>query len=117
MEGFIKLETAGPEEANELERDVVGNDLYGVIRHLHRPDMACKRYTRYGDLTDEELGYLKRVEGRTFLNLANSSLVGFNNFKISQNLKGNVGLEHCMGLFGKTIHKRKFACCMAAKNK
>ncbi len=106
MEGFFERDTDGPEEANELERDIVGNDLYGVIRHLYRPNMEYKRYTRYGDLTEEELRYLKRVEWRTFLNLANSNLVGFKNFKLSQNLKGNVGLGHCMGPFGDFIDQK-----------
>ena len=98
MEGWIKYNTDDQEEANELERDIVGNDLYGVIRHLYRPDMEYKRYTRYSDLTDEELRYLKRVEWRSFLNLANGNLIGMKNFKLSQNIKGNVGLGHCMGL-------------------
>jgi hypothetical protein len=106
MEGFIQHNTDGPEEANELERDIVGNDLYGVIRHLYRPNMEYKRYTRYGDLTGEELGYLKRVEWRTFLNLANSNLIGFRNFKLSQNLKGNAGLGHCMGPFGDFMDEK-----------
>jgi hypothetical protein len=106
MEGFIKYDTDAPEEANELKRDIVGNDLYGAIRHLYRPTMEYKRYTRYADLTHEELGYLKRVEWRTFLNLANGNLIGFNNFKLSQDLKGNVGLGHCMGPFGDFIDEK-----------
>ena len=72
-EGIFKYNTDGAEEANELDRDVVGNDLYGAIRHLFRPTMEYKRYTRYADLTDEELGYLHRVQSRTFLNLANAN--------------------------------------------
>lgn len=106
MEGFIERDTDGPEEANELERDIVGNDLYGVIRHLYRPTMEYQRYTRYSDLTGEELGYLQRVEWRTFLNLANSNLIGFKNFALSQDLKGNVGLGHCIGPFGDFIDEK-----------
>jgi len=78
---FFKRDTDGAEEANELERDIVGNDLYGAIRHLHRPTMEYRRYTRYSDLTDEEHRYLQRVQWRTFFNLANANLVGIKNFR------------------------------------
>ena len=38
-EGTFKYRRDGAEEANELERDVVGDDLYGAIRHPFRPTM------------------------------------------------------------------------------
>jgi len=102
-EGLVERDTDGPEEEDELKRDVVGNDLYGVIRHLHRPTMAYYRYTRYEDLTHEELAYLQRVQWRTFLNLANANLVGISNFRLADDWTGNVGLGHCMGPFGDFI--------------
>jgi hypothetical protein len=43
-EGIFKYSRDGAEEANELERDVVGDDLYGAIRHLFRPTMEYRRY-------------------------------------------------------------------------
>jgi hypothetical protein len=105
-EGMFKRNSDGPEEANELERDIVGNDLYGVIRHLFRPTMEYRRYTRYQDLTDEELQYLHRVQWRTFLNLANANVIGVRNFRLSDDLKGNLGLGHCMGPFGDFIDEK-----------
>jgi hypothetical protein len=105
-EGIFKHDTDGPEEADELRRDVVGNDLYGVIRHLFRPTMAYARYTRYADLTNQELHYLHRVEGRTFLNLANANIIGVSNFRLSDDLRVNVGLGHCMGPFGDFIDEK-----------
>ena len=105
-EGIFKHDTDGPEEADELRRDVVGNDLYGVIRHLFRPTMAYTRYTRYADLTDQELHYLHRVERRTFLNLANANMIGVSNVRISDDLRVNVGLGHCMGPFGDFIDEK-----------
>jgi hypothetical protein len=105
-EGFFKHDTDGPEEADELRRDIVGNDLYGVIRHLFRPTMAYTRYTRYADLTDRELHYLRRVEWRTFLNLANVNIIGVSNFRLSDDLRANVGLGHCMGPFGDFIDEK-----------
>jgi hypothetical protein len=105
-EGMFKHDTDGPEEANELRRDIVGNDLYGVIRHLFRPTMAYTRYTRYADLTDQERHYLHRVEGRTFLNLANANIIGVSNVRLSDDLRGNIGLGHCMGPFGDFIDEK-----------
>ena len=105
-EGIFKRDSDGPEEADELKRDIVGNDLYGVIRHLFRPTMEYRRYTRYSDLTTAELQYLQRVQRRTFLNLANANLIGIGNFQLTDNLKANLGLGHCMGPFGDFIDEK-----------
>jgi hypothetical protein len=105
-EGLFERDSDGPEEANELERDIVGNDLYGVIRHLFRPTMEYRRYTRYSDLTNEELRYLERIQWRTFLNLANANLIGVRNFRLTDDLKANIGLGHCMGPFGDFIDEK-----------
>jgi hypothetical protein len=105
-EGLFKYNTDSAEETNELDRDVVGNDLYGAIRHLFRPTMPYTRYTRYQDLTPEELGYLHRVQFRTFLNLANANVIGVNNFRVSDAVRLNVGLGHCMGPFGDFIDQK-----------
>jgi hypothetical protein len=105
-EGLFKYNTDAAEETNELDRDVVGNDLYGAIRHLFRPTMPYTRYTRYQDLTAEELGYLHRVQFRTFLNLANANVIGVNNFRVSDTVRLNVGLGHCMGPFGDFIDQK-----------
>ena len=105
-EGIFKRDSDGAEEADELKRDIVGNDLYGVIRHLHRPTMEFHRYTRYADLTDEEHRYLHRVQWRTFFNLANANLIGIRNFRLTDDWKANVGLGHCMGPFGDFIDEK-----------
>ena len=105
-EGVFKHDTDGPEETNELERDIVGNDLYGAIRHLFRPTMPYTRYTRYADLTADELGYLHRVQFRSLLNLANANIIGINNFHISDAVRLNVGMGHSMGPFGDFIDQK-----------
>ena len=105
-EGIFGRDSDGPEEADELKRDIVGNDLYGVIRHLFRPTMEYRRYTRYSDLTNEELRYLQRVQRRTFLNLVNANLIGTRNFQLTDNLKANLGMGHCMGPFGDFIDEK-----------
>jgi hypothetical protein len=107
MEGIFKYDTDdSQEESNEFERDIVGNDLYGAIRHLHRPDMEFRRYTRYSDLTAEEVRYLKRMEWRTPLNLVNGNILGIRNFRLSDRLKANFGMGHCMGPFGDFIDEK-----------
>jgi hypothetical protein len=105
-EGIVKYNSDGPEEANELERDIVGNDLYGAIRHLSRPTMEYQRYTRYADLTEEELGYLHRVQSRTFLNLANANVIGVTGFRVSDEIRLNAGMGHCMAPFGDFIDEK-----------
>lgn len=57
------------EEENELERDIVGHDVYGAIKHLHRPHELFYRYTDYADLTNEEKKFVKRIGYRSLINL------------------------------------------------
>ena len=104
--GIFKHDIDEAEEPDELQRDIVGNDFYGVIRHLHRPAMEFKRYTRYEDLTGEELHYMGRLESRTFLNLLNANLIGVRNFRITDKLSLNAGMGHCMGPFGDFIDEK-----------
>jgi hypothetical protein len=101
--GFIKYDVDGPEETNELKRDIVGNDVYGQIRHMHRPDMPFYRYTRYNDLTSQEKGYLNKMGFKSFFNLINLNLFGISNFKVFDNLKANFGMGHIMCPFGDFI--------------
>jgi hypothetical protein len=105
-EGIFRRNSDGAEEVDELERDIVGNDLYGVIRHLYRPAMAYHRYARFEDLTPEEHRYLERVQWRTWLNVANLNVIGVRNWAVSRNLRANAGLGHCMGPFGDFIDEK-----------
>jgi len=105
-EGLFHHDTDGPEEANELERDIVGNDVYGAIRHLFRPTMPYMRYTRLADLTDPERSYLRRVEWRAFLNFVNPNVIGMTGFRLSGDLRVNVGLGHCLGPFGDFVDEK-----------
>jgi hypothetical protein len=45
----------------------VGNDVYGQIRHMHKPTMTFYRYTRYSDLTPQEIGYFLFTNQKTKL--------------------------------------------------
>ncbi len=88
------------EEENELERDIVGHDIYGAIKNLYRPNEAFYRYTNYKDLSIEEKKFTKKIGWLSLLNLANPMLVGINNFRINENLKANGGIGYTMAPFG-----------------
>ncbi len=98
-----KLSPELEEEQDELERDIVGNDIYGAVRHLHRPTMDFYRYTNYDDFTSEEMKFAKKVSYLSFLNLINPIMLGKSNFKINDNLKVNAGLGYTLAPFGGFI--------------
>ncbi len=101
--GFVKYDVDGKEETDELHRDIVGNDVYGIVRHLHRPSMTFQRYTRYADLTGEETDYIRKMGYRSLLNLLNLNIIGIQNIRLSRNLSINLGMGHTMCPFGDFI--------------
>ncbi|NOQ24279.1 MAG: hypothetical protein GQ564_02855 [Bacteroidales bacterium] len=101
--GLFKYEIDLEEEENELDRDIVGYDTYGAARHLFRPTMDFYRYTRYEDLTDEEIKYVDRLGYRSLLNLLNPLLFGKSNFKLTETTSFNIGLGYTMSPFGDFI--------------
>jgi len=103
MLGLFHYDLNESEEKNELDRDIVGLDTYGAIRHLFRPTMPFYRYTRYEDLTGEERKFLRRTEYRSFLNLANPLIVGIKHFPVSGSFVANFGLGYTMAPFGDFI--------------
>ena len=98
--GFVKYDTDGTEEANELKRDIVGNDVYGIVRHFHRPAMTFHRYTKYSDLTQEEINYVRKMGYRSLFNLVNLNIIGIPYIRISGNVIFNFGMGHTMSPFG-----------------
>lgn len=91
------------EEADELERDIVGHDIYGAIRHLHRPDMPFFRYTQSKDLTHEELKFAKRVGWRSLFNLIDPLLFGKTGWVLKNGYRINASLGYGMSPFGDYI--------------
>lgn len=88
------------EEENELERDIVGHDLYGAIKNLYRPHEEFYRYTSIDDLTSEEKKFAKKVGWLSLLNLVNPMVLGKRNFRINEDIKANAGLGYTMAPFG-----------------
>ncbi len=101
--GFIHYDVDGPEESNELKRDVVGNDIYGAARHLFRPTMPFHRYTLWNDLSAEEKNYVYKLGYRSLLNLINLNMIGIPYISISPDLKVNAGMGHVICPFGDLI--------------
>ena len=88
------------EETNELDRDIVGHDIWGMVRHLHRPEMEFYRYTNFDDLSSVEKKYATKLAWRSFTNLLSPILIGKTNFNLSNNFKGNFSIGHSLAPFG-----------------
>jgi hypothetical protein len=84
----------------EQKRDVVGHDLYGMIRHLHRPTMEFYRYTERSDLTSDELSYAKRMGYLSLLNLVNPNIWIRGNYTFSKDIVGNFSVNYSLAPFG-----------------
>ncbi len=70
-EGFDELSTP------EMDRDIVGHDVYGFVRHLFtKSDVAfTRRYSNIDQFTPEELAYHDRVAKRAWLNFLDTNLL------------------------------------------
>lgn len=101
--GLFKYDVDIEEEENELDRDIVGHDVYGAIRHLHRPEMDFYRYIRYDDLSLEERKFVKRVGWRSLLNLIDPVLLGKTGFPILNKYHLNFNVGYGMAPFGDFI--------------
>lgn len=88
------------EEQNELERDIVGHDILGAIRHLHRPTENFYRYTFFDDLTNDEKKYARKTVLYSLLNLINPMLFGKKHFTLSTNSTINFSLGYSLAPFG-----------------
>ena len=94
------------EEPNELDRDVVGHDVYGAIKNLYRPHETFYRYTNYNDLTSVEKQFVKRVGYRALLNLASPLFFKPLNLVRKQHLTLSLGLGYTMCPFGDFIDEK-----------
>jgi hypothetical protein len=84
----------------ELERDIVGHDLFGMVRHLHRPAMEFYRYTEKRDLTTEEKSYASRIAYMSLLNFLNPNIWHTGNFNLSREVVANFSINYSLSPFG-----------------
>ncbi len=88
-------------EKPELERDIVGHDIWGMVRHLHRPDDPdFHRYTTFSELTSPEKKYARRMAWFSLANLINPNLYGFNNFTLKNGNKIGFNVGYSLAPFG-----------------
>lgn len=94
------------EETNELDRDIVGHDVYGMIYHLYRPDEIYTRYKTYNDLLPDERSFANRVGWRSMVNILNTIYFTGRPFQLSDEvyLSGNMG--YCIAPFGDFIDEK-----------
>ena len=92
----------------ELKKDIVGHDIFGMIRHLHRPDMEFKRYTEWDDLTTQEKNYGRRIGLMSLFNYVNPNLWRKSNYKLSENIDFNFSLNYCLAPFGDFIEQNAY---------
>ncbi|MBG6063410.1 hypothetical protein IWX83_003220 [Flavobacterium sp. CG_9.1] len=92
----------------ELDRDIVGHDLYGMIRHLHRPNMEFYRYTERNELTSEEKSYAKRMAYMSFFNFLNPNIWKNNRYNLSKEVKANFSVNYSLAPFGDFVEQNLF---------
>lgn len=93
---------------SEKDRDAVGHDIYGMVRHLHRPEMTFSRYTEWNDLSSEEQIYSKRIGLLSFLNLTNPNIWKKGNFTLSEKTDINFSLNYSLAPFGDFVEQNVY---------
>lgn len=101
------------ESIPEMKLDITGHDLYGRIRHLHRPTMEFYRHTDWEDLTKEEQSYGKRMGKMALLNLINPNLLRLGNFRFSKfnaqtKITGSFSMSYSLAPFGDFIEQNAY---------
>jgi hypothetical protein len=91
---------AGREEKDELDRDIVGDDVCGMIFHLYNPGAPYSRYKSYDDLGAEEKRFAARIGLRSLLNLANTAYLHGAPFSLNDRVSIAGGLGYCLAPFG-----------------
>lgn len=91
------------ENENDLLNDIVGHDVYGAIKNLHRPDDPFKRYNFYNDIREEEKPFLWRVGLRSLLNMASPYFFSPLHLIRKENFRLSVSSGYLMTPFGDHI--------------
>jgi hypothetical protein len=96
--------TGFTEEENELDRDIVGHDVYGMIHHLFNPTVEYHRYWGFEDLSKEEQAFSCRLGWRSLINFI-SPIYVTPGFQLSDSLmiSGNAG--YCITPFGDFLNE------------
>lgn len=80
--------TINETDTPEMKLDIVGHDIWGMVRHLHRPDDTnFYRYTKFSELTQSEKKYARRMAWFSLVNLLNPNLWGVRNYTLKNGNK------------------------------
>lgn len=93
------------QDDKELDRDIVGHDIYGMIRHLHRPEMEFYRYTNYNQLTYEEQKYAKKIGYLSLFNLLNPNIWRGKKIQLSESTLAIPSFSFSLAPFGYFIEE------------
>ncbi|MCF0124610.1 MAG: hypothetical protein HUJ68_02430 [Clostridia bacterium] len=109
------------EEKNELDRDIVGHDVYGMIHHLFNPTGEYHRYWDPCDMSYEELKFGERIGWLNLFNLSllNPLLLGFGSktsIRISENHLISFTTGYALAPFGDFIDQRLYYGYYGFKN-
>lgn len=99
------------EEANELDRDIVGDDICGMIHHLFNPTAEYHRYFRADDFSEEEMKFGKRIFWRSFLDypmLITPSWFGTTNISLGDKAAWSFNTGYCIAPFGDFIDENLY---------
>ena len=104
-------------ESAERDRDIVGHDLYGMVRHLYTPEDTgyTTRYTYRADLSNEEEDYVRRVESRSWLTFLDTNL-----FAEPIEVRGtafSTGLNYYLAPFGDVIEWNTYVSSPIGNNR
>ncbi len=99
-----------PEEANELERDIVGDDICGMIHHLYNPTAEYHRYFSAKDFSDEEKKFAKRIFWKSFLNypIVTPLLANKISIPLGSNMFCSFNTGYCLAPYGDIIDENFF---------
>ena len=116
----LTVESERAEGTNIMVRDFTGLDFTAWIYDLSRPTepyadrglsssgVGIRRYRQTGDLTKEELDYLKKMGKMQWLNVISPMMFYINSIKVSTDFQFNFGLFHYMSSFGYDLGSNFF---------
>ena len=92
----------------ELERDIVGHDIWGMIRHINRPDMEFHRYTTWDELTSKEKKMANRIALFSLVNFLNPNLIGIGNYTLKNGNKIGFNIGYSLAPFGEYFQQNVY---------
>ena len=92
----------------ELERDIVGHDIWGMIRHINRPDMKFHRYTTWDELTSKEKKMANRIAFFSLVNFLNPNLIGIRNYTLKNGNKLGFNIGYSLAPFGEYFQQNVY---------